>query len=93
VTSERDYRSSKMADEVGGTCHKWDICYNELEVIINKQAELALYGKWVVLRTQSSSPLGTFNTKSHQRRDYWILGTRGNHNYSAVIVGVARMAE
>jgi hypothetical protein len=34
---ERDYRSSKMADEVGGTCHKWDICYNnELEMIINK---------------------------------------------------------
>jgi hypothetical protein len=26
-----------MADEVGGTCHKWDICYNnELEMIINK---------------------------------------------------------
>jgi hypothetical protein len=39
---ERDYRSSKMADEVGadevgGTCHKWDICYNnELEMIINR---------------------------------------------------------
>jgi len=58
----------------------------------NKRAELALYGKWVVLRTQSS-PLGIFNTKSHQRRFYGILGTRGNRNYSAVIVGVARMAE
>jgi hypothetical protein len=34
---ERDYRSSKMADEVGRTCYKWDICYNnELEVIINR---------------------------------------------------------
>ena len=28
VTSERDYRRSKMADEVGGICHKWDICYD-----------------------------------------------------------------
>ena len=37
MTSERDYRSSKMADEEGGTCHKWDISYiNELEVIINR---------------------------------------------------------
>jgi hypothetical protein len=25
-----------MADEVGGICHKWDICYdNELEININ----------------------------------------------------------
>jgi len=44
------------------------------------------------LRTQSS-PLGTFNIKSRQRRDYEILGTQGNRNYSAVIVGIARTAE
>ena len=26
-----------MADEVGGICHKWDICYdNELEMNINR---------------------------------------------------------
>jgi hypothetical protein len=31
------YRRSKMADEVGGICHKWDICYdNELEMNINR---------------------------------------------------------
>jgi hypothetical protein len=35
VTSERDYRRSNMADEVGGICHKWDMCYDdELELNI-----------------------------------------------------------
>ena len=41
VTSERDYRRNKMADEVSGICHKWDICYeNELEMNINRYVSI-----------------------------------------------------
>jgi hypothetical protein len=34
---ENEKKKKKMADEVGGICHKWDICYdNELEMNINR---------------------------------------------------------